>query len=128
MPVRCEFKSNGVIIWHSGAVTGSELIQANKSIYAHKFDGLFLFQLMELSDAETFDVSSGDMRALAAMDRQHSESHSQYACAVAPTDYLFALSRQWNIQAETESFNTHVVRSKGEAIEWFKSKDIAISI
>ncbi|MFC1542492.1 hypothetical protein ACFL4M_01210 [Pseudomonadota bacterium] len=128
MSIELEFKSNGVIIWHSGVVTGEDLILANKDVYSYKYDEGLLFQLADLSDVEDFDVSSNDMATLAAMDKQFIKGIKQFGCTVAPTDVLFGFSRQWNMQAEKDVFHTNVVRSMDEAITWFASKGITVTL
>lgn len=128
MSIVCEFRSNGVIIWHSGVITGNDLIQANKEIYSHKYDDVFEFQLADLSNVEEFDVSMEDMRILAKMDYEIKIDTKQFACAVAPSDLLFGMSRSWNIQSEKDDFENNVVRRMDEAIAWFKSKGIYIKV
>ena len=128
MSIELEFKSNGVIIWHSGVVTGEDLILANKNVYSYKYDEGLLFQLADLSDVEDFDVSSNDMATLAAMDKQFIKGIKQFGCTVAPTDVLFGASRQWSAQAQRDGFDSHVVRSMDEAIAWFKSKGITVTL
>ena len=128
MPITCQFKPNGVIIWHSGVIDGKELIQTNKDIYAHHFEDGLLFQLAELSGVDKFNVSGKDMQQLALMDSLHKKeiSNTQYACVVAPDETLFAKSRQWNLQSDADDFQTNVVRSMDEAVAWYKSKGINI--
>lgn len=128
MSIECEFRSNGVIIWHRGIITGNDLIQSNKDIYSHKYDEGLEFQLADLTEVEKFDVSSEYMRKLAKMDLSAKKDKKQFACVVAPTDLLFGMARSWNIQSEKDDFENNVVRSMGEAIAWFKSKGIYISL
>ena len=126
MPIKCEFRPNGVIIWHSGIITGKDLLDANHEIYSYQYNQDLQFQLADLTKVEKFDVSKDDMAALAIMDSEVKKDNCQYACSVAPTDLLFGLSRTWNIQAESENFITNVVRNRDEALAWYKSHGIII--
>jgi len=130
LPIETEFRTNGVILWHSGVITGQEVIETNDAIYKHQYEGRLLFQLADLSDVEEFNVSSNDMKHIADMDRLYKEAihNIQYCCVVAPSDALYARSRQWNIQAQEDDFHANVVRSMDKAIAWFKSKGITVSI
>jgi len=122
-----EYKSNGVIVWHSGVVAGADLIAANMEVFSHKYDDGLLFQLLDFSNADELRVLPGEIRTLAEMDRGRVKDTGQFACVVAPTSTLFGFSRQWSIQAEEDGFQTHVARSMDEAIAWFESKGISVT-
>lgn len=126
MSIECEFRSNGVILWHAGVVTGEDLLEVNLKLYAHKYPDELKFQLMDLTKVEAFDVSPKIMSRLAKMDKDTVREHKQFACVVAPTDLLFGLSRSWNIQSEASDFENNVVRRMDQAIAWFQSKGIVI--
>ena len=128
MPIECEFKSNGVIFWSSGVITGKEMLQSNKEAYSHQYDEALEFQLADVSDVDEFDISMEDMTALAKMDNEMKKDKKQFACVVAPSDILFGMFRSWNIQSNKNDFENNVVRSMDEAIAWFKSKGIYIKI
>jgi len=128
LPIVPEYKPNGVIVWHSGIVTGDDLISANRRVYSHKYDEGLLFQLLDFSDVEELKLSSHEIRRLADMDKNRVKETEQFACVVAPTDTLFGFSRQWNIQAGNDALHTHVVRSMDEAITWFASKGITVTL
>ena len=68
------------------------------------------------------------MKILAEMDVGAPKNSKQFACVVAPTDVLFGMSRQWNMQSEQDNFENNVVRSLDEAIAWFGTKGIEIDI
>ena len=128
MTIRSDYRDNGVILWHSGVVTGEELIAVNQAIYQHVFNDGLSFQLMDLSEVETFAVTQEHMRILAQMDKSHINTQKQYACVVAATDLLFAMSRSWNQQSESDNFETNVVRTMAEALAWFAQKGINVII
>ncbi|NWF36919.1 hypothetical protein [Mariprofundus sp. KV] len=128
MPIVPEYKPNGVIVWHSGIVTGDEFFSANGQVYSHKYDEGLLFQLLEFSNVEEVKLSSHEIKSLANMDKNRVKETEQFACVVAPTDTLYGFSRQWNIQAENDAFHTNVVRSMDEAITWFASKGITVTL
>lgn len=128
MTIKCEFRPNGVIVWHSGVISAKELFQTNTEIYSHNYLEGLQFQLIELSEVIEFNVSSEDMNRLADMDINMEKDRKQFACVVAPSDLLFGLARIWNTQSEDSDFETNVVHSMDEAISWFESKDIHIKI
>ena len=126
MTVRCEYKSNGVIVWHSGVITDEMLLIANKELYAHEYKEGLQFQLLELTDVQEFNVSSVTMAQLAEMDRKINKGKKVFACVVAPDDLMFGLSRMWDIQAGGDDLDTMVVRTINDAIAWFASKGIRL--
>jgi len=128
MPVKTEYRKNGVILWHEDIVTGEQLIAVNKEIYSHEFQEDFQFQLLVLTDVTEFNVSSRDMKTLADMDTKAERDCKQYACVVARDDFLFGMSRMWNIQADEENFESRVVREIDEALSWLNSKGIEVKI
>ena len=128
MTIKFEFRDNGVIMWHSANITGSEVLQANSDVYSHKYDRGLEFQLIDLSEVSEFHASSSDMMMLAKMDRDVKKDKKQFACVVTPSDLLFGISRQWSIQSEGDDFETNVVRSIHESIIWLESKGISVSI
>jgi len=128
MPVKTEYRKNGVILWHEDIVTGEQLIAVNKEIYSHEFQEDFQFQLLVLTDVTEFNVSSRDMKTLADMDTKAERDCKQYAYVVARDDFLFGMSRMWNIQADEENFESRVVREMDEALSWLNSKGIEVKI
>ncbi len=128
MPVNCDFRPNGVIVWHSGEVTGKEMVTANEEIYAHSYEEGLHFQLLDLTDVTEFNAVTGDMNKLAEMDRNAEKRVKQYACVVAPTAYMFELARLWDLQSYEGFFETNVVRSQEEALSWFAERGIEFEI
>ena len=128
MSIICEFRFNGVIIWHKGIITGNDLFQANNDIYSHEYDGDLKYQLIDLTEVDTLNVTTEEVTKLAKMDRDLKKNNKRFACVVAPTDFLFAMARTWNMQSEKDGFETHVVRAMDDAITWFNSKGINISL
>jgi len=127
LPIKCEFKPNGVIITHKGSISGNEFFQANHDIYSHQYHDELQFQLIDLTDVDEVNVTAEDVAELAEMDRKVTKAKKRFACVIAPTDYLFAMSRAWNMQSESDYFENNVVHNMDDAIAWFKSKGIKIN-
>lgn len=127
MPTHFEIKPNGIILYQSGVITGDELISTNRFIYSQQYDQGLQFQLVILAEDTVFDVSQNDMQTLAVMDRQFIRN-KQLGCAVAPTETLYAITKMWCTPANSQLFESHVVKSTDEAIDWLRSKGITVSL
>jgi hypothetical protein len=128
LSIICEFKPNGVIVWHREVITDDDLFKANKELYSHIYDEGFQFQLLDLSEVVEFDVSDEAMRYLADMDRKFKKDTKQFACVVAPTSHTIAKSTLWKILSTEDDFENKVVNNIDDAIEWFKLKGININL
>lgn len=128
MSIICDFKPNGVIVWHREIIDNNDLIKANKEIYSHIYDQGFQFQLLDLSEVVEFDVSNETMRYLADMDRKFKKDKKQFACVVTPNSHTIAKSTLWKILSSEDDFENKIVDDIDDAIAWFKSKDININL
>ncbi len=128
MSITCEFKPNGVLVWHKGIISGNDFFQANHDIHSHEYHDGFQFQLIDLTEVDKLNVTAEEIRKLAKMDQNSRKFKKRFACVVAPTDHLFAMSRVWNMQSEGDYFETNVVHTMRDAIEWFESKGIRIHL
>lgn len=126
MPLKNEYLETGVIVWHWGVVTGEELFYSNRAIYEHTFVGKFMFQLLDLTRVTDLRVTTQDIESLARMDTALTAEYPQVGVIVAEDDFIFGMGRMWNSQAESDSFETAVVRTMGEAIEFLQKKEIDI--
>lgn len=115
MPSQLEYRDNGVIFWNYGVLTAREILASNKAIYAHDFGDSYVYQIAVNNRITEFSASPADMRDLAAMDQSLAGAAPQIGIAVAGSDYLYGMLRMWNQQAETDTFETTVVRSVEEA-------------
>lgn len=128
MAVWMEFRDNGAIMWHADVVTGDDIIEANREMNAHDYPNGFKFQLIELTAVTSFDVTTEHMKELAYMDQGFQHNSQHYACVVAPSDFVFALSRTWNQYTESDLIVTNVVRSRELGLAWLLEQGIECEI
>jgi len=126
MSITCDFRPNGVILWHEGVITDQMLLDINDELYAHRYEQGMQFQLIELSAVEQFDVSAEIMRQLAETDKAINQN--VVACAVAPDDLAYGMASIWTSMSESPGFDVTVVRTREEARAWLASKGIDLVI
>ena len=126
MPVKNDFLETGVIVWHWAVVTGEELLQSNNAIYEHKFEDKFKFQLLDTTRITELKVTTKEIERLAKTDAAMTVDQPQVAVIVAETDFIYGMGRMWTALAESDTFETAVVRTMGEAIEYLQKKGIHI--
>ncbi|PCJ55056.1 MAG: hypothetical protein COA79_21200 [Planctomycetota bacterium] len=126
MPVKLDFRKNGVILWHEGVIVDADLINCQKELMSHEFEEEFQFQLIEGTNIEEFNVSANTMQGLGSSDSEIKNVNKQYAVAVAPNDLIFGMGRIWQAFAEDELFISCLVKTFDEAISWLKENGIEI--
>lgn len=121
MPYSTEWEPRVVIWTFWGVVTGEELLRSNQEIYGdERFDAL-AFQIVDLTDVESFEVSRDDMMVLAATDRAASRSNGDVRIAVAAHDELIReLSRCYEEATLLSPWQHRVFDSLAEARGWIR--------
>ncbi|MFT4562598.1 MAG: hypothetical protein ACI9BW_002344 [Gammaproteobacteria bacterium] len=126
MPVSLEFRGCGVIFWAYGVLAGQEVLEANRAAYGHEFKQALRFQLAINSRVEDCLASPDEERELASMDTEFSSSDPRIVIAVAESDYLYGVLRMWNIQVDSDTFQSFVVRSIDKAREILREHGIEL--
>ena len=127
MPVKNEYKSNGVLITCTDIVNGSELLKSNSGSYKHVYPDGLKFQLVDYSDTTELRLTSKQIEALAAQDSEYLICNPPYiGVLVAKSDFIYGMCRMWQIILDNTPFDTFVARTYQQALEWLHSKDITI--
>ena len=126
MPITNEYRPDGVILWHHGQITDDMLLEANRAIYEHDYPQGMRFQVIDLSDVTSYDVTGETMRQLAAMDVE--QSPDALACAIAPDDLTYGMCRIWITMAEEGPLQIEIFRSPDDATAWLHSQGIDIEL
>ena len=78
--------------------------------------------LVDFSETTDFDISTSDLERIAALQHQRNETiGSGKMAVVAPTDFVFGLTRMWEAYMDSEApsiMQIMVFRNRGNAIEW----------
>lgn len=121
MPVRTIYRQDGgVLIRGFGTVTGTDLLQANNSIYAdsEKFSRLE-YQLCDFSNVEKIIISPEEVQSIAEQDTTAAVTNGQQLIAiVADQDHIYGLSRMWQALTDDEHVISAVFKSRDEAETW----------
>ena len=97
----------------------ADLIITNEYIYSEVAPAIAQFQLVDLSQATRFAVSSEDLHSIAEQDKSAAEDIGHLVVAIyAPKDLAFGLSRVWEVYAEAPGVETSVFRDYEAAHTW----------
>ena len=125
MPIEHHIAQGRYIVFRAmGAVTGSEIIEANQWLYAgSQNEGPAKFQLWDFSATTQINVDIGLIEKMAAQDKQAAQTISQlFVALVAPEDLIYGLSRMWQAFADDEAIESKIFRDFGNAEIWLRSQ------
>jgi len=127
MPVELHYRDEGrgVVVVGSDTVTGAELLATNDEIYSPGRLSRLEYQLVDFSHVQNVEISSDEIRRLAAQDAQAAREKPGLLLVVVPrTDLGFGLSRMWagNVELSGARIEPHVCRSVQEAEEWLEQQ------
>jgi hypothetical protein len=107
----------------SGVLTGQEILEAKEALAADEVPlRTVKFALVLLEDVTAVDVTVGDLRAAAIVDRRLARMMPNAAVAiVAPRDHDFGIARMWEAIADVPEWTTYVFRSREEADAWLRA-------
>lgn len=125
MPGTIEFVEDGrgLVFSGSGVLTGQEILEAKEALAADEAPlRTVKFALVLLEDVTAVDVTVGDLRAAAMVDRRLAQMMPNAAVAiVAPRDHDFGIARMWEAIADVPEWTTYVFRSREEADAWLRA-------
>lgn len=125
MPGTIEFVEGGrgLVFSGSGVLTGQEILEAKEALAADEVPlRTVKFALVLLEDVTAVDVTVGDLRAAAIVDRRLARMMPNAAVAiVAPRDHDFGIARMWEAIADVPEWTTYVFRSREEADAWLRA-------
>jgi hypothetical protein len=125
VPGTIEFVEDGrgLVFSGSGVLTGQEILEAKEALAADEVPlRTVKFALVLLEDVTAVDVTIGDLRAAAIVDRRLARMMPNAAVAiVAPRDHDFGIARMWEAIADVPEWTTYVFRSREEADAWLRA-------
>ena len=103
----------------TGTVTDQEAIQSNLDVYEDERFDTMRYQLVNMLQVETFDVSAETIRKVSQMDREQRHRNADIKVAFVTTRALiYGLGRMYEMAGGTEAWETRVFETLEEAREW----------
>lgn len=121
IPIELKYLENGGMRFiATGALTGKEILDANKTIYETEEKTLAsVYQIYDYRGVETIDVPTDDIRTLAERDKRAARINPNIIIAVVVGDDLaFGMTRMWQGLTSGAPFVNCVFRSMDEAERW----------
>ncbi len=119
MPYSTTWTPRGVSWRYWGRVTGDELLRSNREVYGDpRFSGI-RYQLVDLSEVESFDVSPHDMAVLAEADHAAARINPSIRVAVAaPNEMIRILSLYYEAESSDSPWEQQIFDSLADAQAW----------
>ena len=109
----------------TGVVTGRQLKAAKEEIYSEPVLSRLKHQLVDLTDAERFDISNSDIMTLAEQDSRAARLNPGIILAVvARRDLEYGLARIWEAYIDVDEgvIETRVFRDRASAEIWTRER------
>lgn len=116
---------HGVIWVYSGKLTGNELLQSNLDIFGdERFDNL-RFQIVDLTNVDSLEVTEKHMRKIAHLDMAAARSNPRVKVAVVTTsDEGLGITNYYDQQtAEKSPWTTKIFSTFKEAQAWVRGEN-----
>jgi hypothetical protein len=112
----------GIVFTAAGELTARDILAAKSELLAEPAKVRPLVHaLVLLGDVTGFEPTNEEVRNIADADARISRLAPNVSVAVvAPSDYLFGLSRMWEVFAEATAWRIAVFRSRAEADAWLR--------
>ena len=121
MPVEFTFTNDSACLRCSGIVTAEEFLSEDRKLHAHFNSNELKYAIVDFTETTDLHLTSETMRILADEDRRHFEKHGPFKIVVvAPSDYMFGMSRMWQIISETDEDLSFIARTMESALSWLK--------
>jgi len=125
MPFKVHILQNGVgRLWIGhGVLTGKDLIANNDRVFRSKsYEGV-RWLLIDETDATLKDLSPEEIRTIREQDDRLAAVLPQLVTAVvAPNDFIFGMSRMWEMLTERPGWSVRAFRSRPEAEAWLREE------
>jgi hypothetical protein len=126
MSLEVTFTADGIGVIHTtrDVLTGNELVEADERLRAYiARNPEIRYLLVDHSEVpeERIDVESVQALASTVKDTMNPIPEGLVAI-VAPSDFLFGLSRMWETLAAHPGLSSRVVRTRPEAIAWLEEE------
>ncbi len=122
MPYHIQWEDNGIVWTFFGVVTGEETTQANLEIYGDPRFGDLLYQIVDITNVEQFDLTSDDLDESAALDEASSLSNLRIVVAVvAAADEAVEIALLYQAAMNQASWTVEIFPTMEDAKEWIRS-------
>ena len=123
------FTPSGSELRFTGRVTLDQLTRARAAAVAHAYEGGRRFALVELAHVIDFDLTSAEVRGIAARAGEPARTNGAPAdrleiAVVAPAGVVYGLAWMWETLAEPRPVHTAVFRSRAMALTWLAAQGI----
>ena len=119
MSYTTEWEKNGVVWRYSDVVNGEELIKSNLEIYGDERFDIMKYQIVDLIDVNTFQVTRDEMLKMAAYDKAAALSNPRVKVAIVATIPAIKTLTELYEAANIESpWETRVFDSIADARAW----------
>ena len=125
MPIELTYtEDNGIILKGRGVITGTEITEANKKIYATpELIKNIAYQIGDFTEIEGLDISSDYVRKLAEEDKRAAQINPKILMAVVgEKDLIYGLLRMWQAYVDDPPFESELFRNIKDAEDWIASK------
>ena len=120
MPIQINWSDHGVEFIGTGIVTGTDCIDANERVVSDPRLSELVYQIVDLTGVEKFDVSVIETQTLAEMDQLAAEIVKGVRVAmVCPEDLVFGMSKVYAGHSSSD-WQVIVFRTYAEAEAWLE--------
>lgn len=113
----------GIYVTLKGKVTLEDFIVGASEAYTEDNIQAQQYQIIDFTNCSSFDLSNNDMREIARIDIEASQSNPDIKIAIiAATDVAFGMSRVYEAYADETGFDIKVFRKSEDAEAWIREK------
>jgi hypothetical protein len=117
-------EDGGVVLDAEGIVTGEQLFECNRTIYATDEKSAKLkYQICDFTKAVKFEISTSELRGIASQDQKAAALNPNMPIVIVGAEDLFyGLAWMWEVYVSEAPFETAVFRELEEAEAWLESE------
>ncbi len=109
----------------SGAITGTEVIEANKKIYNRDNLLRLKYKIVDRTDCTEYLVKPEEIKIIADQEKEAAKVKPDFIIALISSSTLqYAMSRMWQLYLEVNEsgFKTAVFKDRQSAEKWVKEQ------
>jgi hypothetical protein len=127
VPIDINYLQDGIgvefNVW--GTITGTEVIEANKTIYRHKDLLNFKYKIVDRTNCTEYLVKPEEIQIIADQEKEAAKINPNFIIALVSASTLqYAMSRMWKLYVDVSEsgFRTAVFKDRKSAEEWIKEQ------
>jgi hypothetical protein len=125
MPVKLKYVENGVGVEYlsEGIVTGEEVIEACKKVYAPESLLCLRYQLIDRTNCSEYNVTPKDTEAIAFLANVAAKIKPGLIVALVSTDPLqYGMTRMWQTHMERSGYVSEIFKDRPSAEAWIREQ------